>query len=184
MLSEAAMPEDSVLKRTLKSQYHSALAMLRESVERCPEELWYDATPTNAFWQVAYHTLFFAHLYLQRDEAAFQPWPGHQCNVQHGDGIPGKADPESVLPLIPAPYSKAEVLAYWVDCDRQVDEAVDALDLENAKSGFSWYPISKLEHQLVNLRHIQHHTAQLGDRLRAHGNIGIGWVGASGRPLP
>ena len=27
--------------------------------------------------------------------------------------------------------------------------------------------MSKLEHQLVNLRHIQHHAAQLADRLRS-----------------
>jgi antitoxin (DNA-binding transcriptional repressor) of toxin-antitoxin stability system len=38
--------------------------------------------------------------------------------------------------------------------------------------------MSKLEHQLVNIRHIQHHTAQLMDRLRASEDIGVKWVGA------
>jgi hypothetical protein len=45
--------------------------------------------------------------------------------------------------------------------------ALDKLDLENSQSGFPWYRMSKLEHQLVNLRHIQHHAAQLADRLRS-----------------
>jgi len=37
--------------------------------------------------------------------------------------------------------------------------------------------MSKLEHQFVNIRHIQHHGAQLADRLRSAANIGIRWVG-------
>ncbi len=172
---------DARLKAALKSQYHAALAMLRESIERCPDALWYSHTPTNAFWQVAYHTLFFAHLYLMPTEADFRPWAGHQRDVQHPDGIAGRVDPESTLPLIPAPYAKADALAYWAFCDAMVDAAVDVLDLDSDASGFPWYHIPKLEHQFVNLRHIQHHTAQLADRLRSFDDIGITWRGASPR---
>src|SRR5688572_8382125 len=139
----------------LKSQYKAGLAMLREAIEQCPEELWYSDTPTNAFWQVAYHALFFTHLYLQPNEQAFRPWKQHQSNCQHPDGIPGPADPNSPLPLIPNPYTKAQVLEYWHFCAEMVDSAVDALDLSSQDSGFYWYPISKLEHQIVNIRHIQ-----------------------------
>jgi hypothetical protein len=57
-----------------------------------------------------------------------------------------------------------------------VDGRVDKLDLESPQSGFSWYQMSKLEHQFVNLRHIQHHAAQLADRLRSAADIGIKWV--------
>jgi len=70
------------------------------------------------------------------------------------------------------------VLAYWAICDQMTDAAVDALDLRRRDSGFHWYKVSKLEHQMINLRHIQHHTAQLADRLRASDDIGIGWVGS------
>jgi hypothetical protein len=34
-----------------------------------------------------------------------------------------------------------------------------------------------LEHQLVNIRHIQHHAAILSVRLRKAAGIRIGWVG-------
>jgi hypothetical protein len=166
------------LRAILKSQYHAALAMLRETIERCPDDVWYSKEHTNSFWQVAYHALFFAHLYLQPNEAAFRPWEGHQSDVQHPDGIPGTADPNSTLPLIPKPYTKAEVLAYWNVCEQMVDDAVDALDLDSPDSGFSWYKVSKLEHQIVNIRHIEHHMAQLADRLRSSAGIGIRWVGA------
>lgn len=165
------------LRSVLKSQYHAALAMLRETLDRCPDDVWTSTDHTNAFWQIAYHTLYFTHLYLQPNEAAFRPWE-HQQPAQHEDGIPGPPDPESTLPLIPAPYEKSEVLEYWNICYAMVDEAVDALDLNNPTSGFSWYKVSKLEHQFISIRHVQHHTAQLADRLRAAADVGIKWVGS------
>ena len=169
----------ATFKPVLKNQYHAALAGLGEAIQRCPENVWESKDHLNAFWQIAYHTLFFTHFYLQQNEEAFRPWEHQQSAVQHPDGIPGPADPDSSLPLIPNPYTQAQVLDYWKFCDQMVDEAVDRLDLENPECGFSWYKMSKLEHQLVNLRHIQHHTAQLADRLRSAANIGIRWVGGS-----
>jgi len=152
-----------MLRAVLKSQYHASLAMLREAVERCPPEEWLSTNHKNAFWQVSYHALFFAHLYLQRDEAAFRLWEQHRGE---GDGIAGE------------PYTQAQVLEYCEFCDRMIDEAVDALDLDGAESGFSWYSMSKLEHQFVNIRHIQHHAAQLIDRVRSAADVGIPWVAA------
>jgi hypothetical protein len=43
--------------------------------------------------------------------------------------------------------------------------------------GFPWYKMGTLEHQLVNIRHIQHHAAMLSARLREGAGIGIDWVG-------
>src|SRR6185295_20190502 len=103
---------DAVFRSALKSQYHAALAMLRDAVERCPADEWSNADRKNRFWQVAYHTLFFTHLYLQRDEAAFQPWAQHRGG---DDGIAGD------------PYTQAQVLEYWFLCDSIVDDAVDVL---------------------------------------------------------
>jgi hypothetical protein len=172
-------PADPI-RDALRRQYHAALAMLRDAIERCPEATWYDASPANAFWQVAYHALFFAHVYAQPNHAAFVPWPGHQQDNQNPDGIPGPPDPSSTLPLIPRPYTKAEVLAYWTYCDEHADAWFDALDLAQPDSGFHWYRVPKLEHLIVNIRHIQHHAAQLADRLRAAHGIGVRWAG-SGR---
>jgi hypothetical protein len=165
------------LRSVIKSQYHAALAMLRESLEQCPAGVWSRSGHVNSFWQIAYHTLFFAHLYLQPNEAAFEPWEHHQAEVQHEDGLAGPVDPESTLPLIPEPYTRAEVLTYWKVCNDLVDGAVDAMNLNEPSSGFSWYKVSKFEHQIINIRHIQHHTAQLADRLRSAADVGIRWVG-------
>lgn len=166
------------LRAALKSQYHAGLAMLRDAIERCPDDVWSSREHVNAFWQIAYHTLYLTHLYLQPDEAAFRPWEREQGDVQYPSGIPGPADPHSPLPLIPEPYTRAEVSDYGSWCEGMIDGAVDALDLHSPESGFSWYRMSKLEHQLVNLRHLQHHAAQLADRLRAAADVGVGWVSA------
>ena len=97
-----------MLRSVLKSQYHASLAMLREAIERCPPEEWVSIGHKNAFWQVSYHTLFFAHLYLQCDEAAFCPWEQHRGER---DGIEGE------------PYTQTQVVEYWEFCDRMVDAA-------------------------------------------------------------
>lgn len=164
------------VRAALRSQYHAALAMLRDAVERCPDERWTDDGHRNACWQLAYHALFFTHLYLGRDEASFRPWEHHRADAQHPDGIPGPADPGSTLPLLPPPYTRTRVLAYADFCDAMVDDAVAALDLASPESGFSWYRIPKLEHQLVSIRHLQHHAAQLADRVRAARDEGVRWV--------
>ena len=171
------MPDSASLRQILKSQYHASLAMLRGAIERCPDELWLRTDTPNAFWQVAYHTLFFSHFYLLDGPDAYTGWRGHQSQVQQQDGIAGPPDPKSILPVIPRPYTRAEALEYWAICDGMVDARIDATDLESAVSGFYWYKMSKLEHQLVNLRHIQHHTAQLADRLRNTLGVGTPWVG-------
>jgi hypothetical protein len=117
-------------------------------------------------------------LYLGANPEAYRGWPGHQANVQNPDGIAGPADTRSSLPLLPEPYTQGQTLEYWRVVDSIVDGAIDAMDLASRESGFSRYKIRKLEHQLVNIRHVQHGAAQLADRLRAARNVGVRWVGA------
>lgn len=186
----AAISTQDRLAPLLKNQYHAALGMLKLGIERCPEDLWVDATPTNPYWRIAYHALYFTHLYLQSRLEDFRPWEHHQTGMHDLDDVP--APDEDIdwfeLPHRPpqtGPYTKEQILAYWRLCDESVDRSVDALDLESEESGFHWYPVGKLEHQLINLRHLQHHAAQLGDRLRnATSNVGVEWYGRWPRPKP
>jgi len=158
----------------LKSQYHASLAMLRQAIDACPAELWTDASYVNQFWQVAYHTLFYTDFYLQASEADFVPWERHRSQYNF---FPSGAEAARLL----TPYSVDEVRACAARCDAMIDAAVDRLDLAAPDSGFPWYKMSKLEHQFVSLRHIQHHTGQLAERIRQATGQGVGWVGGSGR---
>lgn len=166
------------LRPILKSQYHASLAMLRSAVEQCPDELWLARTHASACWQIAYHVLFFTHLYLHPDDASFVPWAQHQDDVQYPSAMIGGYRNDDQAKELPAPYTRAQALEYLDLCDRMVDESVDTCDLDADTCGFWWYKMGKLEHQLVNIRHIQHHTAQLADRVRQNAGVGVNWVGA------
>jgi hypothetical protein len=169
-------------KSALKHQYHAALAMLHQAIELCPDSLWTSAEHPNRSWRMAYHALYYTDLYLKQRLQDFHPWEFHQTHIQDMDDVPGEPELDEFLelphrpPRTGAPYTREQVLAYWAIVDAMVDPAVDALDLLAPDSGFPWAKLPKAEHQMVNLRHIQHHAAQLADRLRSHANIGVNWV--------
>jgi hypothetical protein len=164
----------SALKPILKSQYHATMKMLLQAIERCPEALWLSDEHPNYFWHVAYNTLVVTHCYLQPNIEAFRPWPKHREGYQFLGAVPGNPQPR---PKIDEPYSKAEILEYLQVCNDLIDGAVDNIDLNAPESGFPWYKMSKLEHQFVNIRHLQHYTAQLIDRVRRTADVGVDWIG-------
>lgn len=161
-----------MLKSILKSQYNASLEMMRRTIEACPDAIWTADAP-NRFWHVAYHALFYAHLYSQPAEADFRPWARHRDDLQFLGPLPW---PPHSLPEIGEPYSKAEVLAYLDECRAEVEKQVDGLDLEG-ESGFSWLEFSKLELQIYSIRHIQTHVGELSGRLLTEAGIEIDWAG-------
>ncbi len=165
------------IKRALIGQYHAGLAMLREPIERCPEALWTAGGHPCAFWQVAYHALFFTHLYLQPAEADFEPWEHHRQEYQFLESVPW---PPFGRPNLGEPYSREQVLAYCALCDGLIDEGVARLDLTSRDCGFWWYKLPKLDHQMMNVRHLQHHAADLGERVRVEAGGEFAWFGGRG----
>lgn len=161
------------IKEIIKSQYRASLAMLEEVITLCPEPLWDDPEDKFHFWHIAYHALFFTHLYLQVNVADFVHWSKHRPYHQYFESIPWA--PEQIL-TIGEPYTKEDLLAYLAICRDAVEGNITAVNLE-AASGFDWLPINKLALQFYNIRHVQYHTAQLDDRLRNKVNIGIRWIG-------
>jgi len=161
------------LHETVARQYRASLAMLKDAVTQCPESLWLAAEYPNKFWHIAYHVLFCTHMYLQNSHDEFIPWKKHREDYQWLGPLPW---PPHERPKIGTPYSKEEVLEYLAICSAEIHAKVPGLDF-SAPSGFSWLPFNKLELQLYNLRHLQHHTAQLIDRLRTAAQIGVAWVG-------
>jgi hypothetical protein len=155
------------IRDALKGQYHAAYRMLWECVEVCPDELWTGGAYPRFFWKIAYHAAFFGHLYMGQNEAAFKPWRKHSdpaWELWAKDAVPVEA------------FTKEEVLEYIDEVRGQIDATVDALDLETSDSGFHWYPnITKLEHEILSVRHIQGHVGQLSERLFEAG-IETNWM--------
>lgn len=166
------------LRPIIKSQLHASLAMLKDAIEMCPDDVWLDERFGNRYWQIAYHTVFYAHLYLHADVTSVQRWAWHQAKVLHPSGLLNRhAKVDESLPVFADPYSRAQVLEAWATSEAMVDGAIDSFDLDSPECGFPWYRMGKLEHQFINIRHIQHHTGQLMDRLRVAKDIGVPWVG-------
>ena len=52
------------IQTALSSQYKASLLMLRQTVERCPTDVWTEREHPRNPWRIAYHAVFYAHLYL------------------------------------------------------------------------------------------------------------------------
>ena len=154
------------MKKVIQSQYWAALAMLEKAIAECPEELWNNPDDRNKFWHVAFHALFYTHLYIQPAESDFVAWTKHREN--YGSMEPTKD--------IREPYSKADLLEYVAFCREAIGVETAVLDFTAPNSGFYWLPFGKLELQFYSIRHLQHHTGELCDRLGAVG-IDVEWVG-------
>lgn len=159
--------------KIIQSQYLAALAMLEQAVEKCPEKLWNADEDRNKFWHIAYHAIFYTHLYLQRTEADFHQWEHHRQDYEF---MGPKPWPPHDKPAIGDPYTRGDVKEYLDFVRRQVRECIPILDLE-ADSGFEWLPFGKLELQFYNIRHLQHHTAELYERLGTRAGLDMDWIG-------
>ncbi|HEY69070.1 MAG TPA: DinB family protein [Anaerolineae bacterium] len=153
------------MKEILKSQFRASLRMLGEAIKACPDSLWHDSAYKNPFWHIAFHTIFCTHFYLHASEDDFVPWEKHKEEwISLGD------DPGDGL------YTKEEMLEYHDYFEERIGELVDDLDLV-AESGFHWLPFDKIQLQFYNIRHLQHHTGELCERLGGEGDIEVSWVG-------
>jgi len=159
----------SVWKPALRSQYGAALDMLENAIRACPDSVWADAGDPveRQFHYLAFHTLFWHDHYLGRSPQGFAPPAPFTLD---------EMDPAGVYPAVP--HAKAELLAYLAHGRRRYrDRIAELTDAEaGAPCGFG-RPLSNLELLLYNLRHLQHHTAQLNLLLRQRTDSAPAWVG-------
>ncbi|MBS1718251.1 MAG: hypothetical protein JSS72_11025 [Armatimonadetes bacterium] len=141
--------------------------MFRQTVDRCPDDLWLAGKHPRAYWRIAFHASYYAHMYLSQDLESFKPWGKTRvdCRILWDQ------------PKVEEPYSKAEILEY-IDFIAQIaPERMQALDLTAPYCGFPWYQdLSKIEHLFLALRHLQGHVGQLSELLMAR-DIEIDWIG-------
>jgi hypothetical protein len=144
------------VRATLISQYEAALSMLNQCVAACPAEHWDAKIGNGPFRWVVYHTLFFTDLYLTTSNEEFELRDLHR---RVGD----EREDRACLGL-----EHVEALEYATVCRAKIPVtlSIETPELLAGPSGFSWYPISRGELHLVNIRHIQHHAGQLSAFLR------------------
>lgn len=170
------MSDPSLLRRTIFGQFQAALSMLNECIEKCPEPDLDGLIAKYPFWQVAYHTLCFLDLYLERDEREFRT--REQFHPR------GMAELDDEYPS--RRFTKRELLAYTAACRAKLDTVLgdgpgaETPEVLSGPSGHTRREFSRAEMHLYNMRHVQHHAGQLSAFLRRV-NVDTRWVGKGWR---
>lgn len=157
------------------AQFGASIDMLANAIVACPDDVWARAGETPAwkereavgFWYLAYHAVFWLDCYLtQPPDDVVPPAPFGLLEF----------DPAGALPE--RPFTKDEVLGYVAQCRAKCRSTIFAMSDESAQgaSGLEHFPISREELLLYNMRHVQHHTAQLQLLLRQRTGGAPGWV--------
>jgi len=165
---------DSAWKEIVWRQFGAAIDMLEKGVVACPEKLWGDRSQNPEYWYLVYHTLFWLDLYLHGPVEGFAPPAPFGLE---------ELDPAGVLPS--RPYTKSEMLLYLEHGRKRCREAIEALTEEGARRRyrFGWGEAAYSELLLYNMRHVQHHAAQLHLILRQKIDSTPGWVAQTKRDL-
>jgi hypothetical protein len=163
------------LKELLAHQYEATLCTLNFSIVRCPDAMWCEPVAKWKFCQAAFHVTFFADVYLQPtdDPDALKRQPFHLEHKAEFRDYEEMEDRQQVLL-----YEKPFVLDYLQYARRKAQETIarETVDVLAGPSGFSWRKCTRAELHVYNMRHIQHHAAQLQLRLRQDADIDVPWV--------
>ena len=161
------------ISRAVTSQFHAALSMMEQTVRLCPAKVWDAPGLGNPFWRVAYHALYVTNYYLQPTEHQPVQWAPARAGYQYLG--PSPSPPHTPQPHADQPYNRNEMLDLVDFTHTQVDRIVPTIDF-TAPSGFHWLPFDKMELQLYNIRHLQHHVGDLSTLLLTQADLKTNWV--------
>jgi hypothetical protein len=157
-------------------QYEASLCTLHLAVAWCPESSWNQPVAAWKFCQAAFHAAFFADVYLQPgdDVDALKRQPFHAEHEADFRDYEELEDREQVLL-----YGRPFVLSYIQNVRQKAQETIarESADVLAGPSGFRRRACSRAELHVYNIRHIQHHAAQLILRLRLDAGVDVPWVG-------
>ena len=158
-------------RSAIRRQFEAAIDMLANAIEASPDSVWRSGEAPRAFWYLAFHVTFFLDLYLSGEgESGFHPPAPF-----------GLSEIEDVLPE--RVYGKDEVLGYVEYCRKRLDAVMTDMTeawVTNA-CPFPYRDMSNGELLLYNMRHVQHHAAQLNILLRQTTDSAPLWVSKGGR---
>lgn len=156
-------------KNTIWRQLGASMDMLENSIAECPEEIWYDGgRDFSSYWYIASHTVFWLDYYLSGGGKDFAP--PSPFGLEELD--PAGVIPESI-------YSKRQMLDYLQYCREKCRNVIKQYPQKEITYEFPWGAASTGELLLYNLRHVQHHAAQLYLILRQKNHDPPRWAGAA-----
>jgi hypothetical protein len=160
-------------KQLVGHQFEAALCTLNACIDRCPDAIWNSRVGNHRFCQVAFHALFYADYYLGPNEASFRDQPYHRDHPQLFRDYEEFEDREPQLL-----YDKPSIRSYLDHCRKKSAQAIAAETADSlaARADFPRRTFSRAELHVYNIRHLQHHAAQLSLRLRLDAQVDIPWI--------
>lgn len=160
-------------RRLIANQCDASLCTLAHCAENCPDSLWNALIAKHPFSQVMFHTLFFSDYYLGNDADTFDQQAFHRENTALFSDYEQLQDREST-----SVYSREQIDMYGRFCRDKASETIGAETEQTlcSEAGFARRKFSRAELHVYNIRHIQHHAAQLILRLRIDTNADIPWI--------
>jgi len=159
-----------LVKESLWQQFGASIDMLRNAILMWPDHLW-ESKPK--FFRMAFHTLFFLEYYLTNPPDDFRPF------------LP--VSPEGDDDIGPSRiYTKKEILNYLEACRSKCRQQIDNFNEGNIdmrwvqkkwNRNFNYYEL-----MMYNMRHVQHHAAQLNTMLRNEIDNAPDWVSRVSNP--
>ena len=158
---------DTIMKKILWQQFGAAIDTLENAINACPEEVWGDHSKHHEYWYMVYHTLFWLDYYLSDTHDSFKPPEPFTMS---------EFDPSGLLPE--RVYTQAELMTYLEHGRKKCRATIEGMTDEwlSKRYDFGKASLSYGELLLYNMRHVQHHAAQLNMLLRQRINFGSRWV--------
>jgi len=158
---------DTHWKANIWRQFGAAIDMLENALIACPDEQWSSRSWRPEFWYVVFHTLFWLDFYLSDSFEEFRPPAPFTLD---------ELDPAGLIPE--RPYTKDELQDYLEHGRRKCRSTIESLTDERARERrvFGSVDACFSELLLYNMRHVQHHVAQLNLILRQTIDSAPRWV--------
>lgn len=156
-----------VFKESIWRQFGASIDTLENAIRKCPEEEW---NTDKLFWYWSYHALFWLDYYLSLEPKNFSPpSPFTMSEMSAAGGLPERV------------YSQTELLDYLEKSRSKALNLMAGLTDELAEQRWrnDWKDYTVLEIILYNMRHVQHHAAQLNLLLRQTIDDAPEWVSVS-----
>ena len=167
-----------ILKELITNQFEAVLCTLHLCIENCPVSHWNERVANLRFCQLSFHTLFFTDLYLGRNATELKEQDFHLRNQDYFRDYEELQDkPQTLL------SDKQETIEYLFHCRAKAKRVVESETVATLEggSGFERRNCSRAELHVYNMRHVQHHAAQLSLRLRMDLGIDIPWISSGWR---
>lgn len=158
----------STMVEVLRRHFEPTLEMLRRAIQACPDELWDGQDEGTAFWQYAYHTLFWLDFWLSDSPEGFTAPSFHTRDalLETGETPSVTFSREQIADYLEQVYTKCTAFFDGLTPDTLVQE-----------SEFFERMWAVGDRILGQIRHVQHHVGHMNCILNRKTGKAPGWIG-------